>query len=62
MKCLCCGAAKQIFDISDVPHIHSSETAINPTVASEFFFSMSEVVLNCEFGDRYRELLGQFQR
>jgi HTH-type transcriptional regulator/antitoxin MqsA len=62
MKCPICGAAELIRDTRDLPRIYKGETAIIPAVTGDFCPACDEVVLNREQGDRYSELMGQFQR
>jgi HTH-type transcriptional regulator/antitoxin MqsA len=62
MKCPCCGAADLIHDTRDLPYTYKGETTNIPSVVGDFCPACSEVVLNREHGNRYSELLGQFQR
>jgi HTH-type transcriptional regulator/antitoxin MqsA len=45
-----------------MPYIYKGETTTIPAVTGDFCTACGEVVLNREHGDRYSELLGQFQR
>lgn len=62
MKCPCCGAAELIHDTRDLPYLYKGETTTIPAVTGDFCPACGEVILNREHGDRYSELLGQFQR
>lgn len=62
MKCPSCGAAKLIHDTRDVSYVYKSETATIPAITGNFCPACGEVILNREHGDRYSELIGQFQR
>ena len=45
-----------------MPYIYKGKTTTIPAVTGDFCPACGEVVLNREHGDRYSELLGQFQR
>ena len=62
MKCPCCGAAELIHDTRDMPYTYKGEVIQIPAVTGDFCPSCGEAVLNREHGDRYSDLLGQFQR
>ena len=62
MKCPCCGAAELIHDTRDLPYTYKGETTTIPAVTGDFCPACGEVILNREHGNRYSELLGQFQR
>lgn len=62
MKCPCCGAAELIHDTRDLSYTYKSESAVIPAVTGDFCPSCDEVILDREQGDRYSELIGQFQR
>lgn len=62
MKCPSCGAAELIHDTRDVSYTYKAEHTIIPAVTGQFCPACGEVILNREHGDRYSELLGQFQR
>lgn len=62
MKCPICGAAEMIHDTRDVPHTYKGETTTIPAVTGDFCPACGEVLLEREHGDRYSELVGQFQR
>jgi HTH-type transcriptional regulator / antitoxin MqsA len=62
MKCACCGAAELIHDTRDMSYTYKGEVTTIPAVTGEFCPACGEVILNREHGDRYSELLGQFQR
>ncbi len=62
MKCASCGAAELIHDTRELPYTYKGETTAIPAVTGDFCPACGEVVLDRENGDRYSELLGQFQR
>ena len=62
MKCPVCGAAELIHDTRDLRYTYKGETTTLPAVTGDFCPACGEVILNREHGDRYSELLGQFQR
>ena len=62
MKCPSCGAAKLIHDTRDIPYVYKGEATTLSEVTGDYCPACGEVVLNREHGDRYSELLGQFQR
>lgn len=62
MKCPCCGGADLIHDTRDIPYTYKGETVSIPAVTGDFCPACGEVVLNQEQGDRFSELVGQFQR
>jgi HTH-type transcriptional regulator / antitoxin MqsA len=62
MKCPSCGAAELIHDTRDLPYTYKSELTTIPGVTGDFCPACGEVLLDREHGDRYAELLGQFQR
>ncbi|OIQ71212.1 antitoxin MqsA [mine drainage metagenome] len=62
MKCPNCGAATLIHDTRDMPYTYKGESTIIPTVTGDFCPACGEVILNREHGDRYSDLIGQFQR
>ena len=62
MKCPVSGAAELIHDTRDMPYVYKGETTTIPAVTGDFCPACGEVILNHEHGDRYSELLGQFQR
>jgi HTH-type transcriptional regulator / antitoxin MqsA len=62
MKCPSCGGAKLIRDTRDVPYTYKGESTTIPGVTGDFCPACGEAVLNREHGDRYSELIGQFQR
>jgi HTH-type transcriptional regulator / antitoxin MqsA len=62
MKCPCCGVAELIYDTRDLTYTYKGETTTIPAVTGDFCPACDEVMLNREHGDRYSELLGQFQR
>lgn len=49
-------------DVDANTFIYKGETTTIPAVTGDFCPACGEVVLNREHGDRYSELLGQFQR
>ena len=62
MKCPCCGAAELIHDTRDMPYTYKGESTTIPAVTGDFCPACAEVVLSCEHGDRYSEMVGLFQR
>jgi HTH-type transcriptional regulator / antitoxin MqsA len=62
MKCPNCGAAELHHDTLDILYIYKSETTTIPAVTGDYCPACGEVVLNREHGDRYSDLIGQFQR
>jgi len=62
MKCPCCGAAKLIHDTRDMSYTYKGETTSIPAVTGDFCPACGEAVLNREHGNRYRKLIGLFQR
>ena len=62
MKCPCCGAAELIHDTRDMSYTYKAETTTIPAVTGDFCPACGEVVLNREYGDRYSEWVGLFQR
>lgn len=62
MKCPCCGAAELITDTREISYMYKGETTVIPYVTGEFCPACGEVVMNREQGDRYSEMIGQFQR
>lgn len=61
MKCPSCGAAELINDTRDVPYTYKGETTVIPAVTGDFCPACGESVLSRDHGDRYSELIGQFQ-
>ncbi len=62
MKCPSCGAAKLIRDTRDITHTYKGEITTIADVTGDYCPACSEVILEREQGDRYSELVGQFQR
>lgn len=62
MKCPVCGAAELIPDTRDLPYTYKGETTNIPAVTGEFCPKCDEVILDFENGNRYSDLIGQFQR
>ncbi|WP_449370452.1 type II toxin-antitoxin system MqsA family antitoxin [Thiomonas sp.] len=62
MKYPNCGAARLIHDTRDMSYTYKGEHATIPAVTGDFCPACGEVVLDSEQGDRYSELVGQFQR
>ena len=62
MKCPNCGAARLIHDTRDMSYTYKGEHTTIMAVTGDFCPACGEVVLDREQGDRYIELLGQFQR
>lgn len=62
MKCPVCGAAELIPDTRDLPYTYKGETTNIPAMTGEFCPKCDEVILDFENGNRYSDLIGQFQR
>ncbi len=64
MKCPSCGAAKLIHDTRDLHYVYKGkgETTTLTAITGNFCPACGEVILNREHGDRYSDLIGQFQR
>ena len=62
MKCPCCGAAELIHDTRDMPYTYKGEAATIPAVTGDFCPACGEVILDREHGDRYSELMLQFNK
>lgn len=62
MKCPSCGAAELIHHTRDVAYTYKSESTTIPAVTGDFCPACGEIILNRQHGDRYSELMGQFQR
>ncbi len=62
MKCPCCGAAKLVRETRDIQYVYKNEKTTIPSVSGGFCPACGEVILNREHGDRYSELIGQFQK
>jgi HTH-type transcriptional regulator/antitoxin MqsA len=62
MKCPCCGAAELIRDTRDLPYAYKGEATSIPAVTGDFCPACGEAILEREQGDRYSDLIGQFQR
>ncbi|ADJ64012.1 MULTISPECIES: type II toxin-antitoxin system MqsA family antitoxin [Herbaspirillum] len=62
MKCPCCGAAELVHETRDLPYTYKGESTLIAQVKGDFCPACGEVLLDREHGDRYSELIGQFQR
>lgn len=62
MKCPCCGAAELVHEIRDLPYTYKGESTLIEQVKGDFCPACGEVLLDREHGDRYSDLIGQFQR
>ena len=62
MKCPSCGAAELIHDTRDMPYTYKGEVTTIPAVTGDFCPACGEVVLDREHGDRYSELMVQFNK
>ena len=62
MKCPCCGAAELIHDTRDMPYTYKGEATTIPEVTGDFCPACGEVILDREHGDRYSELMMQFNK
>ncbi len=62
MICPSCGATELVPDTRDIPYVYKGESANIPAVTGEYCPACGECVLDGEHGDRYSELIEQFQR
>lgn len=62
MKCPSCGAAELQHDTRAVQYTYKGASTAIPAVVGEFCPACGEVVLDQTHGNRYSELVGQFQR
>ena len=62
MKCPSCGAQELKRGTRGIAYTYKGETTTIPAVRGDFCPACGEVLLNRAQGDRYSELLGQFQR
>jgi HTH-type transcriptional regulator/antitoxin MqsA len=62
MKCPVCGAVELIRDTRDIPYTYKGETTTIPAVTGDHCPACTEVILEREQGDRYSDLIGEFQR
>jgi HTH-type transcriptional regulator / antitoxin MqsA len=62
MRCPSCGAAELTRETRDVPYTYKGETTSIPAVTGDFCPACGEGVLARDDGDRYGDLIGQFQR
>jgi HTH-type transcriptional regulator / antitoxin MqsA len=62
MKCPCCGAAELVHDTRDMPYTYKGEATTIPAVTGDFCPAYGEGVLDREHGDRYSELMLQFNK
>ena len=62
MKCPSCGAAELVHDIREVAYTYKGQTTGIPGVEGDFCPACSEIVMDQKNGDRYGDLIGQFQR
>jgi len=62
MKCPCCGAAELIHDTRDMPYTYKGDVTSIPAVTGDFCPACGEVVLDRENGDRYSDLMLQFNK
>jgi HTH-type transcriptional regulator/antitoxin MqsA len=62
MRCPSCGAADLIRDTRDIPYTYKGETTSIAKVMGDYCPACGEVVLDRHQGDRYSNLIGQFQR
>jgi len=62
MKCPSCGAADLMHDTRDLSYTYKGESTTVPAVTGDFCPACGEVVLTREHGDRYGDLIAQFQR
>ena len=62
MKCPCCGAAALIHDTRDMPYTYKGEVTTIAAVTGDFCPACGEVILDREHGDRYSELMLEFNK
>jgi HTH-type transcriptional regulator/antitoxin MqsA len=62
MKCPVCGAAELIHDTRDLPYTYKGETTTIAAVTGDFCTACGEVILDREHGDRYSDLMLQFNQ
>ena len=62
MKCPVCGAAKLIRDTRDLPYTYKGETTVIPAVTGDYCPACAEVVLDMEQGERFGQLVGEFNK
>ncbi len=62
MKCPCCGAAELVHDCRDLPYTYKGEPTLIPALTGDFCPACGEAIFDRDQGDRYSELVGQFQR
>lgn len=62
MKCPCCGAAELVHDCRDLPYTYKGESTLIPALTGDFCPACGEAIFDRDQGDRYSELVGQFQR
>lgn len=62
MRCPVCGAADLIHDTRDLSYTYKGETTFIPAVTGEHCPACGEAILDRAQGDRYAELISQFQR
>lgn len=62
MKCPICSTDKLIHDTRDVSYTYKGETTVISGVVGDFCPACDEVVLDREQGDRFSDLVGDFQR
>lgn len=62
MKCPSCGAEALVHDTRSIPYTYKGETTTIHAVTGDFCPACGEVVLNRTNGDRYSEMIGEFQR
>lgn len=62
MKCPSCGAAELVHDTREVTYTYKGQTTSIPGVEGDHCPACAEVILDQKNGDRYMDLIGQFQR
>lgn len=62
MQCPCCGAVELTHETRDIPYVYKGEKTTIFKVTGDFCEACGEVVLDQEQGNRYSEMLGDFQR
>ena len=62
MKCPICGAAELVHDTRDVTYTYKGQTTDIPGVEGDFCPACAEIIMDRINGDRYMELIREFQR
>ena len=62
MKCPSCGVAGLAHATRNLDYIYKGESTVIANVTADFCAACGEVILDRVQGDRYSDLIGQFQR